>query len=222
MITGVEAVKKAIAARKKPGRRLIVAIAGAPGAGKSTLADALCKELNQGDASCAAVLPMDGFHLDNAILTASGSLGKKGAPETFDADGFASILNRLRPGDRDVIVPVFDRVLDVARAGGRLIHAATEIIIVEGNYLLLDRPEWAQSACHYDLSVFIDVPRDVLKSRLIQRWLDHGLDLDAAASRAGGNDIRNAELVVRTSLSADIRLKGTDLSACPEKETLEC
>ncbi len=218
----VDAIANAIAARQQLGQRFIVAIAGAPGAGKSTLADALCKALNKGDASCAAVLPMDGFHLDNAILEIRGILDKKGAPETFDAEGFASVLSRIRAGDRDVVVPVFDRNLDVARAGGQLISASTEIIIVEGNYLLLDRPEWAHSAGNFDLSVFLDVPIVTLKKRLIQRWLDHGLDLDAATARMRGNDMKNAELVNCSSLPADFRLKESDPAAGSEKETLEC
>ena len=200
----VNTIAKAIARRKQPGRRFIVAIAGAPGAGKSAIADALCDVLNQRDASSAAVLPMDGFHLDNAILEARGTIGKKGAPETFDADGLAAALSRIRLGDRDVIVPLFDREIDTARAGARLIDAATGIILVEGNYLLLDRPDWLQSARHYDLTVFLDVPRAVLKARLIQRWIDQGMDTASATARACGNDMANAEIVIHASLIANI------------------
>jgi len=218
----VDTVANAIAERKKPGQRFIVGIAGAPGAGKSTIAEAVCKTLNRAKASCAAVLPMDGFHLDNAILKDREMLDVKGAPQTFDADGFAALLNRVRPGDRDVIVPIFDRDLDVARAGGRLIGAAVEIVIVEGNYLLLDRPEWMQIARFIDLSVFLDVPMATLEKRLIQRWLDHGLDIEAATKRAQGNDITNAKLVIGNSLPADIRLELTAGNNSSDKETRSC
>lgn len=210
MKKSVDTIAKAIVSHKQPGQRFIVAIAGAPGAGKSTLADALCDRLNRNDASCAVVLPMDGFHLDNAILEARDILAIKGAAETFDADGFTALLNRIRPGDKDVIVPVFDRKLDVARAGGKFISATTEIIIVEGNYLLLDRPEWSQAAGFIDLSIFLDVPIETLEKRLVQRWLDYGLELPAAINRAQSNDIKNAATVIQNSLPADIRLTSTD------------
>ena len=206
MKKSVDTIAKAISAHKQLGQRFIVAIAGAPGAGKSTLADALCDRLNRNNAFCAAVLPMDGFHLDNAMLESRDMLAVKGAAETFDSDGFAALLNRIRPGNQDVIIPVFDRDLDVARAGSRLISATTEIIIVEGNYLLLDLPEWSQAAGFIDLSVFLDVPIEILKKRLIQRWLDHGLELKAATNRAQSNDIKNAVTVLQNSLPADIRL----------------
>lgn len=222
MKKSVDTVAKAIAERKQPGQRFIVAIAGAPGAGKSTLADALCDRLNRADGYCAAVLPMDGFHLDNAILEERDLLAVKGAPQTFDADGFAALLNRICPGDKDVIIPVFDRDLDIARAGGRLISAAVEIVIVEGNYLLLDRAEWAQLVDFFDLSVSLDVPIETLEKRLIQRWLDHGLDPDAANKRARGNDITNAKLVIRNSLPADIKLEETGGVAALDKVTLSC
>jgi pantothenate kinase len=168
----------AIAARQQLGQRFIVAIAGATGARKSTFADALCKALNKGDASCAAVLPMDGFHLDNAISEIRGILDKKGAPETFDGEGFASVLSRICADDRDVVVPVFDRDLDV--------------------------------------------PIETLKKRLIQRWLDHVLDLDAATARMRDNHMKNAKLVNCNSLPADIRVNESDPGAGSKKESLEC
>lgn len=205
----VDAILAAISKRKREGMRFIVAIAGAPGAGKSTLAEALVVALNADHASRGAILPMDGFHLDNALLGERGLLDKKGAPETFDADGFASVLARLRLADGDVVVPVFDRQMDVARAGGRLIGKETEIIVVEGNYLLLGTPEWGKSRGDYDLSVFIDVPLSTLKQRLIQRWLDNGHSRDSARLRALTNDIPNAIRVIDFSLNADVTISAS-------------
>ena len=222
MSADVETITKEIALKKRAGLRFIVAITGAPGAGKSTLAEALLGSLNQVNASLAAILPMDGFHLDNAILKARGILEKKGAPETFDIEGFASVLARIRSGDRDVIVPVFDRELDVARAGARLIKAATEVIIVEGNYLLLDRQEWAQPARNYDLTVFLDVLMVTLEQRLVKRWRDHDMDREAAILRAQGNDIPNAITVIEQSRKADIRIVTADPTTNSEWKVEKC
>ncbi len=204
MTASSRSIAKAILDRKKPGQRFFVAIAGPPGAGKTTLAGELCDVLNQMAAGSAAILAMDGFHLDNSVLKTRGILEKKGAPETFDTEGFAATLERIQTGNQDVVIPAFDRKMDLARAGACVIEAATGIIIVEGNYLLLDRPQWAQAAVPYDLSVFIDVPMATLEDRLIRRWRSYGLDPVAAKARAQQNDLVNAGIVARESRSADI------------------
>lgn len=185
---------------KAEGRdRFTVAVAGAPGAGKSTLAGRLADALG----SRAVVVPMDGFHFDNAILEARGQMAVKGAPQTFDVAGFGALMARLLSEDT-VAIPVFDRSADLARAGAAIVSAATPIRIVEGNYLLLDRPGWRDLRRHFDLTVFLDVPEEELERRLIQRWLDHGLDPDAARARALSNDIPNARLVVAESVDGDV------------------
>ncbi|MFP1630222.1 nucleoside/nucleotide kinase family protein [Zhengella sp. ZM62] len=179
--------------------RYTVAIAGAPGAGKSTLAAGLARTLG----GRAVVVPMDGFHLDNAILEARGLMAVKGAPETFDVAGFAALLGRLATEDA-VAIPVFDRAADLSRAGAAIVSTATPIRIVEGNYLLIDRPGWRSLRPHFDLAVILDVPEAELERRLVQRWLAHGLDPQAARSRALGNDIPNARLVAAESSGADL------------------
>lgn len=171
-------------------RRIIVAIAGAPGAGKSTLAEALLPLLPEGS---AALVTMDGFHYDNAVLASRGLLARKGAPETFDFDGFRHLLERLRTADSDVAVPVFDRKADLARAGGVIVPADARFIIVEGNYLLFDESPWYGLSPLIDYSVWLDVPAAELERRLIQRWLDHGLSMEDARRRALSNDLPNAE-----------------------------
>lgn len=186
--------------RRAAGRgRFVVAVAGAPGAGKSALAARLGELL--GEAS--AVVAMDGFHLDNALLSARGLLPRKGAPESFDFPGFEALLRRLRsPGD-EVAVPVFDRTADFARAGAAVVPASARFVIVEGNYLLLDEAPWDRLAELFDWTVFLDVPRGELAHRLVQRWIDQGMEPKAARERAFGNDMVNAERVIDRRRGAD-------------------
>ncbi len=186
-------------------QRFIVAIAGPPGAGKSTLVEEVRQKLAE-TYGPVPVVPMDGYHLDNAILTDRGQLGRKGAPFTFDVDGYRAMIERLREDDgSDVMVPLFDRTLDLARAGAGLVPAESRIILTEGNYLLLDETPWSSLASLFDLTVMIDVDRAELEKRLIGRWLDHGHDRDAAERRARDNDMVNAECVISGSRPPDIR-----------------
>jgi pantothenate kinase len=193
-----------IAALAKGGGRTLVALAGPPGSGKSTLAETLAADVSARGIA-AEVVPMDGFHLDNAILTARGLLPRKGAPETFDAAGFLSLIERLKRGG-EVAIPVFDRARDLAIAGARIIGADCRVLIVEGNYLLFDEPDWRALAALWDLSVFLDVAEPVLAERLTRRWLDHGLPPDAARARAETNDLANARRILARRLPADLVL----------------
>lgn len=183
--------------------RLIVAIAGPPGAGKSTISEHLRNTINKGEAAPATIVPMDGFHLDNAILDGRGLRARKGSPPTFDCTGFAALLERLKHASEDVVIPVFDRKLDLARAGASVVRADHRILLVEGNYLLLDQDPWTRLAPFFDMTIFLEVPFSELERRLIQRWLDHGQSQDAARERALSNDIPNAELVVSSSRNAN-------------------
>ena len=195
-----------ISALKPRGRRALVAIAGAPASGKSTMASQLARVLNAG-AGGAVVVPMDGFHLDNQILTARGLLPRKGAPETFDAHGFIACIRRLT-AEPEVIVPVFDRTRDIAIAGAQAVGPEDRICLVEGNYLLFDEDPWRALTPLWDLRIRIDVPVAELERRLVRRWLNHGLDDAAARARAGGNDIPNAHRVAGAALPADVTVKG--------------
>ncbi|GGD31083.1 nucleoside triphosphate hydrolase [Sinisalibacter lacisalsi] len=185
--------------------RTLVAIAGAPGSGKSTVAEAVVAALvARGEQ--AVLMPMDGFHLDNRLLDPRGLLARKGAPETFDFGGFLSTIRRVR-GEASVVIPVFDRSREIAIAGAAEIGPETAIVIVEGNYLCLDEEPWRALAPLWDLSVFLDVPVATLEQRLVERWLSHGFDRAAAEAKARGNDLRNAERVQGATLPTDLTLK---------------
>ncbi|AUH66235.1 nucleoside/nucleotide kinase family protein [Paracoccus zhejiangensis] len=175
-----------------PGPRSVVALAGAPGSGKSTLAEALVARLPG-----AVLLPMDGFHLDDRVLDARGLRARKGAPETFDAAGFVALLGRVRAGG-EVVFPIFDRSREIAIAGAGVIAAETRLVVVEGNYLLLDRDPWR--AASYDLTVMLDVPEAELRRRLTARWQGYGADVEAHLQ----NDMTNALTVIRESRPADL------------------
>ncbi len=186
--------------------RILVAVSGAPASGKSTLAAELARRLRL--LKCATeVLPMDGFHLDNAVLDARGLRQRKGAPETFDSAGFVNLIMRLRSG-AEVIAPTFDRQRDTAISGAVVIPATCDVVIVEGNYLMLDEDPWRQLAPLWDLTVRLDVPMPELRARLIQRWLSANLSRAAATRRAESNDIPNAQRIVDHALPTEIVLDG--------------
>ena len=193
-----------ILARAEGRDRYLFAIAGPPGAGKSTLVEPLLAALEARAPGQAALLPMDGYHYDNAILAERGLLARKGAPETFDVAGFLEALARIRAGRAPVAVPVFDRRLDLSRAGARIIEPRHRVVLVEGNYLLLDTPPWDALAGMFDRTLYIDVPREELRRRLVARWRDHGLDPAAAVARAEGNDLANAAIVLPCAARAHV------------------
>jgi pantothenate kinase len=187
--------------------RIIVALAGAPGSGKSTLAEALVERLNADAPGCATVLPMDGFHYDDFYLTPAGLRPRKGAPDTFDVGGLRHTLLRLKSGDEDhVAVPIFDRQLEIARAGARLIAKTTQIIVVEGNYLLLRRERWRDLLPLFDVTVLIETSADVLRERLTARWRHYNLTPDQIAEKLDGNDLPNGRLVMSGSADPDFRI----------------
>jgi pantothenate kinase len=191
-----------------PGPRVICAVAGPPGSGKSTLAEALVARL-EGEPGGAALLPMDGFHFDDMHLVPAGLRPRKGAPETFDVGGLRHALRRLRAADEPfVAVPVFDRSLEIARAGARLIPRGARVIVCEGNWLLLDEEPWSALRPFFDLTVLLEVPEEELRRRLRRRWEGFGLTEDEIAWKLDGNDLPNGRRVMERS-RAEVRLRGT-------------
>jgi len=170
--------------------RFLVAIAGPPAAGKSTLAEMLTEALAE-RGQPAAVVSMDGFHYDDAVLRARGLLPRKGSPETFDFAGFRVVLERLRSGLADVAIPVFDRSMELSRAGAAIVPKVTRIILIEGNYLLLDEEPWTTLNGLFDFSIYLDRPQEVIEERLQDRWKH----LPNGREKMESNDLPNAERV---------------------------
>ena len=189
--------------------RFMVAIAGPPGAGKSTLAEKFAGNLDQLSVS-HSIVPMDGFHLDNTLLELDGTRDRKGSSFTFDALGFVHLIKRLVAHDEEVIVPVFDRKQDQAIAGVQRVALSDRIILVEGNYLLIDELPWSTLRELWDFTVFVDPGLPILEQRLIERWIRHDHDPDSARQRAMQNDLPNARYVIEHSVTADINLTAPD------------
>lgn len=189
------------------GRRLL-GIAGTPGAGKSTVARLLAQALGPR----AVVVPMDGFHLANSELARLGRAGRKGAPDTFDADGYVALLKRLRhpAADEVVYAPLFDRRLEEAIAGAIAVGPQVQLVISEGNYLLLDQGPWRQVPQVADEVWFVDVPAPQRRARLIERHMHFGRSREAAEAWVSQTDEPNAQLIEQGRARADLQVPWAD------------
>jgi pantothenate kinase len=179
--------------------RFMVGIAGPPGAGKSTVAEALHKVLDS-----SIVVPMDGFHFDDVVLNKRGHRPRKGAPFTFDVLGFEVLLKRIKAREADIAIPVFDRSMELSRAAADIVTDEAKIVLVEGNYLLLDETPWNRLKPLFDFTIFIDVPEAELERRLMGRILAHGHDAAYARNWIASNDMLNIREVQAKSVKADV------------------
>lgn len=188
----------AVSALTSPGR-VLVGVTGPPAAGKSTLAVALARALPS-----AVAVPMDGFHLANAELARLGLSGRKGAPETFDAHGFVALLGRLRsPDGVTVYAPAFDRQVNESIGSAIPVFPHVRVVVVEGNYLLMDAPPWDAVRPLLDLVLYVDAPPEVRHAALVRRQLARGLSREDARAWAGGSDAANAAVIEQTRSRAD-------------------
>ena len=173
--------------------RYLIGIVGKPGAGKSTLSAYLLEELHSSEVT---VVPMDGYHLSNAVLQELGRADRKGAPDTFDVAGFASLLQRIRNEKSvDVYYPVFDRSIEESIAAQGVVTKETKVVIVEGNYLLHDSGGWEEIAELLDELWFIDVDDEKRLERLIARHIAYGKSPADAQSWSRGSDEVNARTI---------------------------
>ncbi len=188
-------------ARAQTGRgRRIVGLCGSPGTGKSCLAEALAGVLR---GSCSRV-PMDGFHLADAELARQGLLHRKGAPETFDAWGYAALLRRLRERPpHPVYAPAFARDLEQPVAGAIAVQPDTEVVVTEGNYLLLDRPEWREVRAQVDEVWHLVTAEELRRARLVARHVEFGKTPAEARDWVTCVDEPNARLVEASRDRAD-------------------
>jgi pantothenate kinase len=191
----------------KEGRpRFLLGITGCPGAGKSTFSALLAAALNKlMGKETAIVVPMDGFHLPNTVLEERGLRSLKGIPETFDAEKFIKLLGRLRRDlPEKILCPIYDRELLDDRVENAIeVESSKRIIIVEGNYLLLDDPPWNQARHELDQVWYLDAPREITEKRLVQRHMDGGRNLEQALKKVEETDLPNTSLVERTRICAD-------------------
>ncbi|APE15908.1 nucleoside/nucleotide kinase family protein [Mycobacterium sp. WY10] len=193
-------VSEVLSALDAQSGRVVIGITGPPGAGKSTAASALLGRIGE-----ASYLPMDGFHLSNAVLEQLGRRDRKGAIDTFDAAGYVSALHRARSDYRmrDVYVPDFDRRLDEPVAAGHVIPADCRLVITEGNYLGVAQGEWVAVRGLLDRLYYVDCPVAVRRERLIARHRAGGRAAAAAAAWVDTVDEPNARLIATTRQFCD-------------------
>jgi pantothenate kinase len=187
--------------------RIIIGIVGKPGAGKSTLSSYLIEKLPK---ESIALVPMDGYHLSNKELDVLGRRNRKGAPDTFDSNGYAALLQRIATSTDDVYFPVFHREIEESIAAEGVVTAKTKIVLTEGNYLLHDQGGWKNVAPILTESWYVEVDDVVRLERLVDRHHFYGKERQAAYDWAHGTDENNAQLVEGTKELADFLVINRD------------
>ena len=186
-----------------PGTRRILGLTGAPGAGKSTVAEQLVTALGPRD---AVLVPMDGFHLANEVLIDLGRRDRKGAHDTFDDDGYARLLAALRAqreGDAVIYAPRFRREIEEPIGSSIPVHPSIPLVVTEGNYLLLDSGAWPAARACVDEIWFLAPDSGIRHDRLVRRHEAFGKTPEEARFWALGSDERNAQLIESTAARAD-------------------
>ena len=188
-----------------PGRRFILGVCGAPGAGKSTLAEQLAAKLGS---DMAVVVPMDGFHLGHEVIKDSPKLERKGAIDTFDIGGFHSLLQRLRSRNEEVVyAPAYRRGLEEPIAASIAVPRSVPVVITEGNYLLAPVPQWQDARALLDEVWYLEIPHEVRVARLIDRHVHFGKARSKALEWVHGSDETNADFIRTTMESADLIIR---------------
>lgn len=196
------ALERVISLTQEVNTRVIIGLVGKPGAGKSTLSSYLLKKLPR---ESTALVPMDGYHLSNAQLALLGRSDRKGAPDTFDSDGYADLLQRIKTNHtQEIYFPIFHREIEESIAAEGVIRPLTSLVITEGNYLLLGDAGWARVAPTLTECWFVDADNDRRMARLVTRHIKFGKSPEEAHAWAHGTDQNNAEFIERTRARADV------------------
>ena len=185
--------------------RYFIALSGPPASGKSTISQKLANDLSAKEYN-SSILQMDGFHYDDLILKEKKLLLKKGAPETFDVMGLINFVSRLQKED-DVVIPIFDRSLELSRSSAVIISKNTKVIIVEGNYILLNSYPWCELHKFFNTTVMINCEKKILEKRLIERWENFNLPKEEIDEKVYKNDLPNGVNVLKNSIKADYILE---------------
>ena len=185
--------------------RYFIALSGPPASGKSTISQKLANDLSAKEYN-SSILQMDGFHYDDLILKEKKLLLKKGAPETFDVMGLINFVSRLQKED-EVVIPIFDRSLELSRSSAVIISKNTKVIIVEGNYILLNSYPWCELHKFFNTTVMINCEKKILEKRLIERWENFNLPKEEIDEKVYKNDLPNGVNVLKNSIKADYILE---------------
>ena len=185
--------------------RYFIALSGPPASGKSTISENLVKDLSAKGYN-SSILQMDGFHYDDLILKERKLLSKKGAPETFDVMGLINFVSRLHKED-EVVIPIFDRSLELSRSSAVIISKNTKVIIVEGNYVLLNSYPWSELHKFFNTTVMINCEKKILEKRLIERWENFNLPKKEIDEKVYKNDLPNGVNVLKNSIGAEYILE---------------
>lgn len=187
------------------GKRIAIGLAGGPGVGKSTLAGELVATLNEDEPGVAALVPMDGFHMRHAKLERLGTAKDKGAPHTFEGEAFVAFLGSLKTMTEAVSGPGYSRKIEDVVDDAFTVLPETQVLVTEGNYLLLPDAPWAGVRPLLDLAVFIDVPREIVRARLMKRHAAEGLFTEERnREHIERVDLANYDLVSTTRSRADL------------------
>ena len=200
---------RALRARVGPGRPVLIGVAGEPGSGKSTLTASLVEALHE-HGTTAVLVPMDGFHLANVALAALGRAERKGAIDTFDGAGYAALLTRLRGAGSDTVwAPTYDRSIEESVANAIAVPPGTDVVVTEGNYLLVDDGPWSAVRWLLDEAWAVEVDTDLRTERLVARHIAFGKPPEQAVAWVEAVDGPNADFVRSTFGRADLVVRST-------------